>query len=78
MIARSALAFVVTLCACGGYGTTVGDRRCADDTECRDGERCVTVMNVLVSTGDCLASSGASVCRKVCESPADARPCGCQ
>lgn len=78
MLALLMLLVVMVSTACGGNGSAIGDRRCSDDAECREDEKCVLVTSVLVSTGDCLASSGVNVCRKVCASAADSKPCGCQ
>lgn len=77
MIARSVL-LLILFAACGGNGSAIGDRRCEEDTDCRQDERCVNVTSVLISTGDCFASSGVKVCRKTCADPADSKPCGCQ
>lgn len=70
---------LIFLSACGGSSASnVGDVRCTTDSECVGGQRCVLVSSVRIGTGDCLASSGAKVCRPLCTDCAKAAPCGCQ
>lgn len=66
------------LLACGSSASNVGDTRCATDADCSSEQRCVLAKAIRIGTGDCLASSGANVCRPLCADCANATPCGCQ
>jgi hypothetical protein len=75
-VRRALWVLAVVVSGCGG-GTFAGDVRCQPDGGCLGG-LCVRVTRVLTPTGQCLASSGADVCRPVCAScPGGDEPCGC-
>jgi hypothetical protein len=66
------------LSACGSTFAGYSDLKCTTDADCPTPQRCVEVHSIRVGTGDCLASSGATVCRPLCADCASSTPCGCQ
>ncbi|MDP2272835.1 MAG: hypothetical protein Q8N23_27360 [Archangium sp.] len=73
---RSLLLLLLT--ACGSSASNIGDVRCVEDGDCPSQQRCVLAKAIRIGTGECLASSGATVCRPLCADCANATPCGCQ